>query len=318
MQILVWRVCVLSAVWLLFLIPLPALESGLQERCLSSEGRDRSYHLYYPKMREALPPTLPLLFLFHGGGGNSMGALKDGAWMALADSAGFIIVAPNGTRKDPTQASKFLGNGQSWNDGSQRMRLEGVKQQSDDIAFVRDILEEVAALTPINHKKVYASGFSNGAAMTFRVARELSDVFAAVAPVAGHDFHLSHQPQRAIPLLYITGTEDPLNPYAGGEIFIGPISYGIKGPVPEMMQRWRKMYACAAAAETIYAQDGDRGYRYRNQASGAVIEFYVLFKHGHHWPGQRSVLPQALAGANVSTLDAHTVIWSFFSRHQLP
>ena len=71
--------------------------------------------------------------------------------------------------------------------------------------------------------------------MTFLVGRELSQVLAAIAPVAGSDWSEQATIARPIPMLYITDTADSLNPIDGGEIRIGSKEFGEKPPVYEMI-----------------------------------------------------------------------------------
>jgi polyhydroxybutyrate depolymerase len=131
-----------------------------------------------------------------------------------------------------------------------------------DVAFVSALLADLKARFRVDEGRIYATGFSNGASMVFRVARELSPVFAAAAPVAGADWRSAENPKRPVPLLYMTGTADPLNPVEGGEIHIGRKAFGEKPPIREMIGRWVKMHGCPDPGRVVYETGGATGLAY--------------------------------------------------------
>ena len=55
----------------------------------------------------------------------------------------------------------------------------------DDVAFTRAILDDLETVARVDPRRVFATGMSNGAMMAYRVAAELSDRIAAIAPVGG-------------------------------------------------------------------------------------------------------------------------------------
>jgi polyhydroxybutyrate depolymerase len=91
-----------------------------------------------------------------------------------ADEAGFIAVYPNGTGAGPFLT--FNSGGVEW---------ELVKKQPNDVTFVSQLLDDLATVVSVDPKRIYATGMSNGGMMCYRLAAELSDRIAAIAPVAG-------------------------------------------------------------------------------------------------------------------------------------
>lgn len=87
-----------------------------------------------------------------------------------ADQRGFIVAYPQGLS---------LGVGVSWNAGG------CCGNNADDVGFVRDLVKLLESKYCIDPKRVFATGLSNGAMLSYRLACEAADVFAAVAPVAG-------------------------------------------------------------------------------------------------------------------------------------
>lgn len=297
--------------------PPQRLAPGAHHLKLTVAGRAREYRVYVPKGHDVSRPA-PLVLMFHGGGGNSRSTMKETGWAATADAQGFVVAFPDGIRQDPSSPPRFRGNGQSWNDGSTRTSLVAVAQGVDDVAYVRALLAHLKARVAVDPRRIYATGFSNGASMTFRLGHELSDVFAAIAPVAGCDWPGQPAPTRALPLLVITGDADPLNPVAGGPVRIGRKSYGTKRPVQQYLDEWVAALGCATTPEVVRDAGGVRTVRYTGGKGGAEVRYVRLAGHGHHWPGGKSQLPAFLAGPHRTSLKANDEIWAFFRRFALP
>jgi len=280
---------------------------------LSVDGRLRSYLLHLPPgpVRSA---GWPVVFFFHGAGGTGREAARDDGWLPVADSAGFVLVFPDGSRPDSTQPASFRLNPQTWNDGSTR-DFFAVRQRIDDVAFVRRLLAALVSRLPVDSDRVYATGFSNGASFTFRLGRELSGVFAAIAPVAGTDWMEERLPDRALPLLYINGTADPINPLAGGEVRVGGIALGTKPPVRAFLSRWVRMAGCAPDSQILRRDGGVTGIGWRSGHGQAEVLFYTVEGLGHCWPGGSNHLPASMVGPSSERLRGAVEIWRFFRRH---
>ncbi|MBI3778298.1 MAG: hypothetical protein HY274_05220 [Gammaproteobacteria bacterium] len=142
--------------------------------------------------------------------------------------------------------------------------------------------------------------------MTFRVGRELATRLAAIAPVAGSDWLEQPAPARPVPLLYITGTQDPLNPIDGGPITIGRKPAGTKPPMREFIHKWVQMLGCASEPHVILDKNGVRGTAY-----------YTVTGMGHFWPGGKSHMPERVIGKSSDVINATDLIWEFFQRHPM-
>ena len=103
----------------------------------------------------------------------------------------------------------------------------------------------------------------------------------------------------------------------GGEVGIGPKSFGKKPPVREMIQRWVKLDRCDPRPKTLVDKDGVKAEAWHDAKGREMLVFYTLAGHGHHWPGGPSVLPERWTGPNTTKLDATPVIWKFFRAHPL-
>jgi len=281
---------------------------------LTHDGLKRHYVVHVPPGYDG-KTMVPVVIMFHGGGGKARGAMQETGWSAKSDKENFLVVYPEGVPRDPSRRGSFVSNPQSWNDGSQRAIVAASLKNIDDVGFVNAMLDDLGMKFRIDPQRLYATGFSNGASMTFRVGRELSARLAAIAPVAGSDWLEQPTPARPLSLLYITGTADPLNPLEGGEITLGGKPAGNKPPVREFIDKWVKMLGCVSKPKTIYDRDGVKGFAYTTCRDHAEVVFYTVAGMGHFWPGGMSHLPEHVIGKSFNKISATDVIWKFFQQH---
>lgn len=288
---------------------------GTEEHVLKF-GRERTYWMHLPPAADE-SKKLPLVFVFHGAGGHGRWAAGETGWNAKADKEEFIVVYPDGTPAKPDESVNFLTNPRLWNDGSGRGAIG--RLNIDDVGFVNAMLDELIARHPVDPRRIYATGFSNGAGMTFHLGTKLSTRFAAIAPVASHCWLADPKPERAIPTIYIIGTVDPLVPYLGGDART-PWSLHAekKPPVSETLAKWSKALGCPAESQTLHDENGVKEFRFGPGREGSELLVYTVEGLGHHWPGGKGQLKEELAGKRSDKLNADDVIWDFFKRHRLP
>lgn len=287
------------------------LASGDHRRTLTHGGIERSYRLHLPPQYDGAKP-LPVVFNFHG-------AVTNGDFQPVftgmnkkADEAGFIVVYPDGT--GPNTITLF------WNSGGIPARKP--ENQSDDVGFIRKVLDELPTIAKVDAKRVYATGMSNGGMMTHRLGIELADRFAAIAPVAG-TIGLKVRPAgRAMPMLHIHGTEDTFVPWGGRKSkFQVAVVFG---SVDEAIDFWVNRNGCTKPAKIeklpdVDPNDGTRVERHTYSAGpkGAEVVLIKIVGGGHTWPGQNFRL-ESWIGKVCEDIDANDVIWEFFQKHSLP
>ncbi|MCU0723508.1 MAG: alpha/beta fold hydrolase, partial [Planctomycetes bacterium] len=284
-------------------------------RTIRQGERTRSYTVHVPPAYDGATPAAVVVML-HGGGGTGKAAAEETDWSAKADREGFLAVYPEGTPPDPSKPASFRDNPQTWNDGSGRFGAE--RGAVDDVAFLAAVLDDLEARFAVDAARVCVTGFSNGASMAFRAAAELSGRIAAVAPVAGAGWAEKPAPARGVPLLYVTGTADPLNPMDGGmpKTASGGKEMGgrEKPPVRESVRRWVEALGCTA--EPLVLGDKDvRTLRFGPGRDGAEVFFTTVEGLGHAWAGGKSLLPSSIVGASRDDPDATGMIWDFFRTH---
>lgn len=266
-------------------------------------GVTRSWLLHVPASYSGTRPV-PVVLLLHGGGGRAAGIERStGGFSALADRHGFIAVYPDSRRGH-------------WDDGR-----ETVTDATDDVAFIDELLDALAAEYRVDARRVYAAGISNGGMMSMRLACELSGRFAAIATVGANmpaALAATCRPSRAVPLVMFSGTADPLMPYGGGRV-AGPVG-GVVLSAPETAAFWARRNAGAATSQTRTLVDADPG----DGTTTELLEFtgdvalYRVHDGGHTWPGGTQYLPVRFVGKVSKDFSANEMIHAFFDRHVLP
>ena len=289
---------------------------------LTVGGVERRALVHIPSGDDGKTP-LPTVLMFHGNGGTPEAIAMESGWIAKSDTEKFIVVFPEATRPDMTQPPKFGSNNPAWNDGSGRFHAG--TQNVPDVAFVAALLDHLHAKFPVDKRRVFATGFSNGASMTFRAGLELSERIAAIAPVSGALWITEPKIARPISLLCITGTADPINPMDGGapKMASGTGFKGVpekaKPPVRENIDQWVNLLSCAADAKPVASNiEGVTMVRYDGGRDGTEVVFATIAGHGHIWPGAKSPLPEFILGKATSLLNATDFVWEFFKTHPKP
>ncbi len=255
---------------------------------------------------------VPVVFMLHGGGGSGEGAIPETGWDAKSDREGFIAVFPDGTPPHPLLPARFLMNPRLWNDGSGRGAI-GV-DKVDDLGFVSAMIDFLEARYAADPDRIYCTGFSNGASMTFSVGLNLSNRIAAIAPVAGHLWEQEKQLAYPVPLLYIIGTADPLNPLGGGKVKLPWGKIEDRPPVEDSLKEWERMLECGPEVQTARG-NGVLEITYDECAKGGEVEYYRVRGLGHIWPGGKNRLPEKWVGEPSDSLNATDAIWEFFKAH---
>src|SRR5215831_17886573 len=154
---------------------------------LSVAGLERQYLLHEPP---TLSTSRPAVLMIHGAGASAAWARDETRWNRTADQHDFLVAYPEGLAIDPHRSSGFLDNPRVWNAGAGPGLI--VNQGPDDVAFLSAVIADLIQRRQADPTRVFITGFSNGAAMTFRFAAERSHEVTAIAPVAGYCAHVSN------------------------------------------------------------------------------------------------------------------------------
>jgi polyhydroxybutyrate depolymerase len=292
-----------------------SLSAGNHEFTLRHGGRQRSYIVHVPR---GAPGALPVLLAFHGGGGNAKGFQAYAELDAVADREHFLVVYPNGT-------GLFRNRLLTWNAGDNCCGY-ALRNNVNDLGFVMTLLSDLETRTPIDRRRVYATGHSNGGIFAHRLGAERSGIIAAIAPVAGALDLRSFAPTRPMPVLQIHSVDDPRALYGGGlgPPFPGTSSRVMHQPVQEGLDRWIVANGCstqmdsvtnrrAAGSETIELR------RWSKCRDGVEVQHWRLTGSGHGWPGKTPTpVDEGLIGPQATLISAAEEVWKFVSRFRLP
>ncbi len=273
----------------------------------------RRYRVYVPKKYKPTRPT-PVIVAFHGGGGNPESMMRFSGLNQKAEEAGFIVAYPYGSGWDKNRSLTF--NGGNCCGYAQRKKV-------DDVGFVRALLDDLEKAANVDTNRVYATGMSNGAIMTYLVAAKLSDRFAAIAPVGGPMGTDTCEPKRPVSVIHFHGTDDQLAPFKGGRgkgtnvvpSFLRPKFHS----VDHAIQNWVKANGCAKNPKIVAlpdkAQDGTTVTKkiWGNGKDGSEVVLISIKGGGHTWPGKEPT--KAFLGKSTKNISANDMMWEFFQKH---
>lgn len=291
--------------------PLPA---GSYMRSLVFDNQSRTYTLVVPESAQS-GDRLPLVLLLHGATGDASTILTVSDLAVQANESGFLIAAIEGI------------------DGIYNAGLPGPNSNIDDVGFASAVIDEVSHLTPTDTQRTYAAGFSQGGAMAYRLACQLSDRIAAVMVVSGFISNVDQEtnntfyqcnPSRPVPILHLHGLADTCVRFEGG---MGTgISDEPRLSIPETIGDWAARNSCSAETETV--DEGILGgildtaqcERQLDCAQGADVQLCTLDGHGHVWPSGTAYSPvvRNQCGGRLSrAIDTNEAFWEFVSRFSL-
>jgi polyhydroxybutyrate depolymerase len=266
----------------------------------------RQYKVHVPPGYDPTVPT-PVVFCIHGLAQNSVMFCVTGAALdKKSDAAGFILVMPNGYQN-------------SWNAGT---CCGGASNEKlDDVALFRAIFAEVDHHLNVDHRRVYATGLSNGGYMSYRLACEASDLFAAIAPGAGavginsigggtnasSDF-TTCDPKEAVSVLDTHGTADPLIPYS------------LQAPSLTLFSGKDGCGTTTLPATSPKSAGDTTCVTYAQCPAGIEVTGCSVSGGGHCWFGSpdcgtgAGIIGAAFVGANSNSMMNTDAVWDFFSR----
>lgn len=268
---------------------------------LTSGNLPRTSLLHVPSGYDPAKGTM-LVLNFHGFTSDDLQQEVITRMNGSADKHGYLVAYPQGVARS-WNAGDCCGT--AWTDSV------------DDVAFVKALLAKIEGDWCVDPKRVYAAGFSNGGFLSHRLACEMSDVFAAIAPVSGV-FGMDPAkctPARPVPVLHFHGTADPIVPYNGGTpivpIDLGPIL--AFRSVADSLQIWRTKNGCLGGPSTIYANGDAECVQW--QGCKADVVHCRIDQGGHTWPGG---VPIPLAGKTSTDISATETMYGFFTAHPMP
>lgn len=245
---------------------------SLSEHILQVSGTNRSYALFTPKIKPDEKEKVPLMLVLHGGTGNAQHSAQTMGMNTVAEKNNFIVAYPNGT-------GTLLGeNRKVWNAG--KCCAAASRNNIDDVKFIDEAIKDIIKNNPIDTKRIYITGESNGAMLTFRLVCELPNVFAAAIPMAGTLMVDQCPHGQDVALLEVHGTADKNVPYNGGKgEGYSQVDYR---SVPETLKMITTPRQCDKPKETKLS-NGDIQNEYHCK-NGAPVQTLLVNGGQHAWP----------------------------------
>lgn len=254
---------------------------GVSDRQLASGALQRSYRLFVPPGYDGRT-RLALVLDLHGSGGTAERQAATSRFETLAAREGFLVAS--------LQALPSTGN--RWN-------VPVTDDRPDDVAYVSDVIDDIAAQVCTDVARVYATGFSGGARMSSLLACRLNSRIAAVAPMAGLRWPAPCE-GRAIPVLTLHGLADPQNTYDGH--VEGRGGEWVES-VPEALAAWAGYNGCGADALFEDPPGPLSTMRYEGCRDGVDVRMIRIDGLRHQWARDE--------------IDATAAMWAFFRGYSL-
>lgn len=257
------------------------LSPGTNTRTITVDGERREYILHVPRSYSGAN-DVPLLLDFHALSSSASYQSRNSGTQDVADDEGFIVAYPQG-----------IDN--TWNFGPCCTESRDV----DDVAFARELVDTISGQACVDEKRVYATGFSNGGGMSYKLACDAADKFAAVAPAAFDMVEeMACEPERPVSVFSFRGGFDFIVPFDGGRS-TPPTSYRLD-PITflgaeDTFSEWGELNNCSGNPTSI----GDSCEAFSDCDGGTeVVLCSARFGSHSPWDAQRS--------------------WNFLKNHRLP
>tara|TARA_B100000700_G_scaffold321605_1_gene421231 strand:+ start:286 stop:1194 length:909 start_codon:yes stop_codon:yes gene_type:complete len=278
-------------------------ETGIvEERVIEHEGLERSFLIYVPTN---IKENAPLVVAIHGYTSSAKTLMGYSGINQVADKEGFLVAYPQGTKD--SRDNNFFNVGYEFHSDS----------KVNDVNFIREIVLNLTKDYKLNSKRVFATGMSNGGDMSYLLACTSSDLFTAVAPVAGvmmKDTLENCNPVKKIPIFEIHGTKDSISKFEGD--MNNEDKWGAYYDLPSTIEFWVNKHALnekeTIQLENKNTEDGTTitFERYWSDESQQEVWFYIVNDGNHTWPGMTGLFSRT-ANQDINSAEE---IWKFFSK----
>jgi polyhydroxybutyrate depolymerase len=253
---------------------------------------------------QTLDSEKPLLIAFHGGSGQPEQMEKLTGFMAMANEKNFFVAYPEGVNRH-------------WNDGRDLPK----RREIDDVEFLVKLIDHLRQSFPIDGKRVYACGISNGGFFAQYLAARVPGILAAVASVAAtvHEpMYKGVKPVVPVPIMFVVGKDDPVVPFFGGEIELASRKAGRVVSAEDSFNYW----VAANHADLRFVQselpvlsedDPTRVLKrvYPSGENGKPVVAYIVEGGGHAWPNGWQYYRERYIGKTSQQLDTSRTVVEF-------
>ena len=209
--------------------------------------------------------------------------------------------------------SGYPGGGQSG--GQNPEEKKNRSEPADDVAFLNQMLDQLALKYSVDTRRIYATGLSDGGFMALRVGCNMADRVAAIAAVgAAMPKTMICLPARPVPALFINGTDDPIVPDNGGTY--KPGRFHVLS-AEDSAKTWAKFDRCEEKPAQDKLPSSEKGgketktFTYSACKDNAQVALYSVKGGGNTWPGGEQFTTEKEVGKTSNAINANEAIWSF-------
>jgi polyhydroxybutyrate depolymerase len=226
---------------------------------------------------------------------------------------------PGGGGGYPGGGGGYPGGGQSGGQNPDETRNR--PEPADDVSFLNQMLDAIALEYSVDTHRIYASGLDDGGFMAMRVGCSMADRVAAIAPVgAALPKTMICLPSRPVPAVFISGTEDPIIPYDGGNY--KPGQFHVLS-AEETAKTWARFDRCnekPAQGKIPPPQKGGKEtktFTFSGCQDNSQVILYSVKNGGNTWPGGEQYMSEKEVGKTRDALNANETIWSFLASKKI-
>jgi polyhydroxybutyrate depolymerase len=259
------------------------------------DGHYRKFHFNKP-----LPGNTDasLVFILHGSGGTGEQIMKDAVKLDnISAQENILLVYPDGYKN-------------FWNECRKAATSEANIENIDENKFFHSMIGYFKLNYRVNSKNVFAAGFSGGGHMAYKLALTMPAEFKAVTAIVANLPDSSNmdciESGRPVSVMIINGTNDPVNPYQGGEVRITAAFLGTVRSTEQTFKYWAALagFTGEPLIENLPDTDPTDGktilrFSYRKKKGPEVVLLEVIGGR-HDYPNDINVYIEA---------------WEFFKRH---
>ena len=282
------------------------------QRMVIHEGVEREYIIHVP---ENLNQDSPIVFVIHGYTGSAEGIAAYTGMNSIAEREGFIVVYPQGTID--SNGNTFFNVGYEFNDDS----------PINDVSFIRELVRSISQEFNLKRKKAFATGMSNGGDMSYLLACTSSDLFKAVAPVAGvlmKGLKDSCELTSPVPIFEIHGTADKISLFEGDLNNEG--GWGAYYDLPSTIDFFAERYQLTnKSVKQMTSKESGADYdiffeRHWSDDLEEEVWMYRIEDGRHVWPGIKlnwwnNPLAWFYFGSGNEDINASEEVWAFFKKY---
>ena len=283
-----------------------------EQRMVIHEGVEREYIIHVP---ENLNQDSPIVFVIHGYTGSAEGIAAYTGMNNIAEREGFIAVYPQGTID--SNGNTFFNVGYEFNDES----------PINDVSFIRELVRSISQEFNLKRKKAFATGMSNGGDMSYLLACTSSDLFKAVAPVAGvlmKGLKDSCELNSPVPIFEIHGTADKISLFEGDLNNEG--GWGAYYDLPSTIDFFAERYQLTnKSVKQMTSKESGADYdiffeRHWSDDLEEEVWMYRIEDGRHVWPGIKlnwwnNPLAWLYFGSGNEDINASEEVWAFFKKY---